>query len=414
MINFDKFELDNGLQVVVHQDKTTSLAAFNLLYKVGSRDEDPNRTGFAHLFEHLMFEGSVNIKDYDHQIQIAGGENNAFTNTDFTNYYITLPKQNLETAFWLESDRMLGLDFSEKKLEIQKNVVIEEFNQRYLNNPYGDWMLLIRGLAYHYHPYMWPTIGKNTFQIEHAKLHDVEEFFNHYYAPNNAILVVAGDVEVDEVKRLANKWFGPIPKRDIPARDLPIEPEQNIPQTLIVKRNVPTNAIYKAYHMDGRLGPTYHTCNLISDILAGGDSSRLVQHLVKQQKTFVSINAYITGETDPGLFLIEGKLNDNISFEQAEESINAELKLLWSNDITDTELTKVKNNIEMRNIVGEVNVLNKAMNLARYTMLGDTNLINTNIANYQKITLDDIKDTSSKIFASHNCSTLLYKSSQKD
>lgn len=414
MINFDKFELENGLQVVVHQDKTTSLAAFNLLYKVGSRDEDPNRTGFAHLFEHLMFEGSVNIKDYDHQIQIAGGENNAFTNTDYTNYYITLPKQNLETAFWLESDRMLGLDFSEKKLEIQKNVVIEEFNQRYLNNPYGDWMLLIRGLAYHRHPYMWPTIGKNTFQIEHAKLPDVENFFNHYYAPNNAILVVAGDVEVDEVKRLANKWFGPIPRRNIPARNLPAEPEQNIPQTLIVKRDVPTNAIYKAYHMDGRLGAGYHAANLISDIFAGGDSSRLIQHLVKQKKTFVNINAYITGECDPGLFIIEGKLNDNVSFEQAEESIDSELKALWNNEITENELTKVKNNIEMKKIVGEVNVLNKAMNLARYTMLGNTDLINTDIASYQKITLADINNTASKIFAPHNCSTLLYKSSQND
>ena len=412
MINFDKFELDNGLQVIVHQDKTTPIAAFNLLYKVGSRDENPERTGFAHLFEHLMFEGSINIKDYDHQIQIAGGENNAFTNTDITNYYITLPKQNLETAFWLESDRMLGLDFSEKKLEIQKNVVIEEFNQRYLNNPYGDWMLMIRSLAYHKHPYMWPTIGKNTFQIEHIKLSEVEAFFYKYYAPNNAILVVAGDVEVDEVKQLANKWFGPIPRRDIPVRNLPAEPKQNIPQTLIVKRDVPTNAIYKAYHMDGRLGPDYHASNLISDLLAGGDSSRLIQHLVKQKKTFVSINAYITGESDPGLFIIEGKLNDNISFEQAEESINAELKLLCNNDVTEEELTKVKNNIEMRNIIGEVNVLNKAMNLARFTMLGDTNLINTNISYYQKVSTADITNISRKIFTPDNCSTLIYKSSQ--
>lgn len=412
MIRFDRFRLDNGLQVIVHQDKTTPIVAFNVLYKVGSRDENPERTGFAHLFEHLMFGGSKNISDYDYQLQVAGGENNAFTNTDFTNYYITLPKQNLETAFWLESDRMLELDFSEEKLNIQKKVVIEEFNQRYLNKPYGDWMLKMRSLAYRKHPYMWPTIGKDSQEIEYASLQEVKDFFYKYYAPNNAILVVAGDVETEQIRHLAEKWFGPIPKRAIPARKLPVEPKQAIPQLLMMKRNEPQNAIYKAYHMGGRLDKTYHTADLISDILAGGESSRLFQHLVKQQKVFSSINAYITGETDPGLFFVEGKLNNGISFNQAEECIENELKALWTNQISENELQKVKNNIEVKTIVSEVNILNKAMNLARYEMLGDAELINTDIDNYQQVTLSDIAKVSAEMFSPNNCSTLLYKSAQ--
>lgn len=412
MIRFDRFTLDNGLQVIVHQDKATSIVAFNVLYKVGSRDENPERTGFAHLFEHLMFEGSKNIKDYDYQLQVAGGENNAFTNTDFTNYYITLPKQNLETAFWLESDRMLELDFSEEKLNIQKKVVIEEFNQRYLNKPYGDWMLKMRSLAYRKHPYMWPTIGKDPQEIEYASLQEVKDFFYNYYAPNNAILVVAGDVETEQIKRLAEKWFGPIPKRDIHKHIIPQEPKQVTPQLLMMKRNEPQNAIFKAYHMGGRLDKTYHTADLISDILAGGESSRLYQHLVKQQKTFTSINAYITGETDPGLFLVEGKLNDGVTFEQADECINNELKVLWDNQISELELTKVKNNIEVKKVVSEVNILNKAMTLARFEMLGDANMTNTDIDNYQKVSLSDIANVATEMFAPGNCSTLLYKSAQ--
>ncbi|MBR4620200.1 MAG: insulinase family protein [Salinivirgaceae bacterium] len=413
MILFDRFELENGLQVIVHQDKTTPIVAVNLLYKVGSRNENPERTGFAHLFEHLMFDGSKNISDFDQQLQLAGGECNAFTNNDYTNYYLTLPKQNIETAFWLESDRMLELGITKEKLEIQKGVVIEEYNQRYPNKPYGDWMLIMRYLAYKKHPYMWPTIGKDTLEIKYASLDEVNSFFYNYYAPNNAILVVAGDVETKQIRQLAEKWFGPIPRRDTRIAPLPTEPEQKIPQFLLLKRHEPLNAIYKGFHMDGRLGSRYHAADLISDILSGGESSRLTQHLVKEQKIFTNVNAYITGEIDPGLFIVEGKLSDGVTFAQAEECISNELKSIWNSPISETELTKVKNNIEVKKTISEVNVLNKAMNLAYFEMLGDANLINTDVDNYQRITASDISQTAKLLFRRENSTTIHYKSAQK-
>ncbi len=412
MIQFDRLTLDNGLQLIVHQDRTTPIVAVNLLYKVGARNENPERTGFAHLFEHLMFDGSKNIHDFDHHLQVAGGECNAFTTNDYTNYYITLPKQNIETAFWLESDRMLELNITPEKLEIQKNVVIEEYNQRYLNKPYGDWMLIMRYLAYQKHPYMWPTIGKDTLEIKYASMDEVNSFFYNYYAPNNAILVVAGDVETEQVKALADKWFGPILRRNTHITPLPVEPEQTVPQLLVLKRNEPLNAIYKGYHMDGRLGPHYHTADLISDILAGGESGRIKQHLVKEQKIFTDVNAYITGDMDPGLFIVEGKLSDGVTYEQAEESIKNELRSLWEKPINDHELTKVKNNIEVKKTISEVNVLNKAMNLAYYEMLGDAAMINTDADKYQKVSVEDIAQTAQRLFRHENSSTLFYKSAQ--
>ncbi len=412
MILFERFTLNNGLQVIVHQDKTTPIVAVDLLYKVGARNENRERTGFAHLFEHLMFDGSKNISDFDNQLQLAGGECNAFTTNDLTNYYITLPKQNIETAFWLESDRMLELGITEKKLEIQKNVVIEEYNQRYLNKPYGDWMLIMRYLAYRKHPYMWPTIGKDPMEIKYASLDEVNRFFNNFYAPNNAVLVVAGDVETEQIRQLAEKWFGPIPRRNTRIEPLPVEPEQKVAQFLELKRNEPLNAIYKGFHMDGRLGPKYHTADLISDILSNGESSRLNQILVKQQKTFTNINAYVTGEIDPGMLIVEGKLSDGVSFEQGEESIGSVLESLWKEPISEKELTKVKNNIEVKKIVSEVNVLNKAMNLAYCEMLGDANIINTDIEHYQAVTATDIASTAQQIFRKNNCSTIHYKSAQ--
>ena len=412
MIHFDRLTLDNGLQIIVHQDKTTPIVAVNLLYKVGARNENPDRTGFAHLFEHLMFDGSKNVADFDHQLQLAGGECNAFTTNDYTNYYITLPKQNIETAFWLESDRMLELGITQEKLDIQKNVVIEEYNQRYLNKPYGDWFLMMRYLAYKRHPYMWPTIGKDTQEIKFASLDEVNSFFYNYYAPNNAILVVAGDVETEQVKALAEKWFGPIPHRDTHIAPLPVEPEQTVPQLLILKRNEPLNAIYIGFHMDNRLGASYYATDLISDILAGGESGRLKQHLVKEQKKFTDVNAYITGEIDPGLFIVEGKLSDGVTLEEAEMCICNELRSLWEQPITDHELTKVKNNIEVKKTISEVNVLNKAMNLAYYEMLGDASMINTDADNYQKVSVEDIAKTARYLFRPQNSSTIFYKSAQ--
>jgi zinc protease len=409
MITFIKFTLDNGLKVIVHQDKTTPLVAFNILYNVGARDENPDKTGFAHLFEHLMFEGSVNIPNYDNPLQQAGGENNAFTNNNFTNYYITLPKENLETAFWLESDRMLELAFSQKKLDIQKKVVMEEFKQRYLNQPYGDWNLLLRPLAYKVHPYLWPTIGKDLSHIENANLQEVKDFFFSYYAPNNAILVVAGDVGEEEIKRLAEKWFSPIPKRNIPIRNIPIEPKQTEKRILEIERPVPLDSIYQAYHMVDRLYLDYYATDLISDILSNGKSARLNQRLIKEKKLFNQVNAYITGDIDPGLFIVQGTLNQGIDFETAQAAIREELDLIWQKPLETDELVKVKNKIEANLELSEINILNKAMNLAFFELLGDADLINKEAENYQQVTFERLASVAKDLFNENNCSTLLYK-----
>ncbi len=409
MIEYSKFTLQNGLTVIVHNDKTTPMVAVNLLYNVGARDENPEMTGFAHLFEHLMFEGSVNIPHYDKPLQQAGGENNAYTNNNITNYYITLPVQNIETAFWLESDRMLGLAFSQKKLDIQKKVVIEEFKQRYLNQPYGDWNLLLRPLAYKVHPYMWPTIGKCTEHVEQAALQHVEQFFYSHYAPNNAILSVAGNVTVDQIKALAQKWFGNIEPRQIKQRNIPPEPLQTSPRTLNVERKVPFDAIFKAYHMPQRLSPDYYATDLISDILSNGKSSRLVNKLVNEQKLFSHLSAYITGDIDPGLFIITGNISKGVSFDTAENALQTEIELVTNTPVDDYELTKVKNKIESALVLSELSVLNKAMNLAYFELLGDAGLINSESNRYNQVTPLQLNTVAKNLFNPNNCSTLYYK-----
>ena len=410
MINFEKFTLENGLKVIVHNDPSTDIVAVNLLYNVGSRDENPEKTGFAHLFEHLMFEGSLNIPSFDNPLQMVGGENNAFTSNDITNYYINLPKENIETAFWLESDRMLSLDFSEKKLEIQKNVVIEEYNQRYLNQPYGDVFLLLRPLAYKVHPYQWPTIGKDISHIRNASLQDVKDFFMHHYAPNNAILSVAGDVKMQEVKLLAEKWFAPIEKRQVYNRNLPKEPAQSEKRILEVEHNVPYDAIYKAFHMSSKLDKDYYTSDLISDLLSNGKSSRLYQNLVKKHKLFSDINAYITGEIDEGLFIIAGKLMQGIKMQEAEKAIHEEIGQIILGPIDEYEVEKVKNKFESTHQFGQLSVLNKAMDLAYQELLGDAERINAEVEKYRNVTIQDIRIVAEKMFKPGNSSTLYYYS----
>lgn len=408
MIKFDKFTLDNGLKVIVHKDSSTTLVAINILYNIGARDENPEQTGFAHLFEHLMFEGSINIPSYDAPLQLAGGENNAFTTNDITNYYITLPKENIETAFWLESDRMLGLDLSEEKLEIQKNVVIEEFNQRYLNQPYGDVFLLLRPLAYKTHPYQWATIGKDISHIKNTKLNNVKDFFNHHYAPNNAILTVCGNVSSEEVKALSEKWFGSIEKKEIYKRNLPKEPIQQEARFLQIERNVPYDAIYKAYHMSAKHKKEYYISDLISDILSNGKSSRLYQSLVKEKKLFSDINAYISGDIDEGLFIISGKLINGVKMIDAENAIEIELDKIISDPIDNNEIEKVKNKFESVYQFGQISTLNKAMSLAYFELLGDANKINKEVEKYRSVTIDEIKHVAQKMFAKQNSSTLYY------
>src|SRR3989339_714060 len=409
MIAYERFVLDNGLTVLVHKDETTPLVAFNLLYKVGARNENPDKTGFAHLFEHLTFEGSKNIPHYDAPLQQAGGENNAFTNNNITNFYITVPKENLETAFWLESDRMLELSFSQQKLEVQKKVVIEEFKQRYLNQPYGDWNLLLRPMTYKVHPYQWPTIGKEISHIENATLEEVKEFFFGFYAPNNAILSVAGNITKKEVETLAEKWFGPIPRRNILKKKIPQEPKQTEARKEIVQRPVPVNAIYQAFHMCGRNHDDYYATDLISDILSNGKSSRMNQKLVKEQKFFSSISAYITGDVDPGLFIVNGNLNPGVTFEQAETAIRQELDHLMHGKVEENELAKVKNKVEANLVYSEINIMNKAMNLAYFEHLGDASIINQETQKYQQVNPVDIQRVARNIFQNSNCSTLNYQ-----
>ncbi len=414
MITFDKFTLDNGLKVIVHNDNTTPLVAVNILYDVGARDEDPDKTGFAHLFEHLMFGGSANIPFFDKPLQLVGGENNAFTNNDITNYYITLPKSNIETAFWLESDRMLELDFSEKNLDVQRKVVIEEYKQRYLTTPYSDVWLHLRPLAYHVHPYQWATIGKDISHIENATLEDVKTFFYKYYAPNNAILTVTGNITTQEVEILAKKWFAQIPIRQVPIRNLPQEPTQQEFRYKQTYNDVPYDAIYKVFHMCERLNSDYSTTDLISDILSNGDSTRLYQNLVKERNLFAEIDAHISGSIDAGLFIINGKLVEGVSIQEAEDAIDNELEKIKNEIVDDYELQKVKNKYESTLIYSEINILNKAMNLSYYENLGDANLINTELNNYINVTSQDIKRVANKIFTKENQAVLYYMKNKTD
>ncbi|OIP03678.1 MAG: peptidase M16 [Bacteroidetes bacterium CG2_30_32_10] len=408
MLNFDTFELTNGLKVIVHKDTSTPIVAVNVLYNVGSRDEHPEHTGFAHLFEHLMFGGSKNIPKYDEPLQRVGGENNAFTSSDITNFYLSLPKQNLETAFWLESDRMFQLTFSEKSLKVQRNVVCEEFRQVYLNQPYGDLWLLLKPLAYKVHPYQWTTIGKNIEHIQNATMEEVKAFFKKFYVPNNAILTVAGNVETSEIETLAKKWFEPINRGEDYKRNLPIEPTQKKHRELTVERNVPYPAIYKAYHMCARNDEEYHTTDIISDLLSNGKSSRLHKELVKKQKLFSDINAYISGDIDKGLFIITGKLVQGVKMEIAEKAIDQELDKLINERVNDFELNKTKNKIEATMLFSEMNVLDKAMNLAYYEVLGNVSDINRQIELYNLVTPENVNKLSNTIFNKNNCSTLYY------
>jgi len=408
MVKFKRFTLDNGLRVIVHEDHTTPMAVLNILYDVGARDENPEQTGFAHLFEHLMFGGSVNIPSYDEPLQRVGGENNAFTSNDITNYYITLPSANLETAFWLESDRMLSLAFSKKSLEVQRNVVIEEFKQRYLNQPYGDVWLKLRPLVYKKHPYRWATIGEKIEHIEDAKIEDVKAFFKKHYNPQNAIMVIGGDVTLAQVKELSEKWFAPIPAGEKYHRNLPQEPKQHDERRETVIAKVPLNDVYIAFQMEGRLDPSYYATELMSDILSRGHSSRLYKSLVKEKQLFSEVHAYISGSLDTGMFVFEGKPLENISIEQAETAIWEQLEILKSGEIPADELTKVKNKTESTIIFSEMSLLEKGMNLAWSELLGDADLINHETEKYLAVTAADIKEQANKLFRRDNSSTLIY------
>jgi len=410
MILYNKFVLENGLRVLVHEDNSTPMAVVNVLYDVGAKDENPNQTGFAHLFEHLMFGGSINIKDYDDPLQRAGGENNAYTTNDLTNYYCSLPAQNLETAFWLESDRMLSLAFSKKSLEVQRKVVCEEFKEHYINKPYGDVWFKMRELAYTTHPYKWMTIGKELSHVENATIDDVKNFFFKHYRPVNAILVVAGKVTTDEVKRLAEKWFGPIPRGDEYKRNLPQEPKQTAPRFAEYHADVPLDAFIKTWHMDARLEYGYYVADLITEILGGGGSSRLYQVLVKEKQLFSNLDCYHFGSTEKGLLAIEGKLVKGVKMQDAAAAVDIEIKRMQNDLVDENELQKVKNKTESVIAFEDMSVMSRATSLANYELLGDAELMNTELAKYQAITTEDIRNYSRIIFNDNNSNTIHYYS----
>lgn len=408
MIDVTRYTLANGLRVLHHFDANTRMTALNVLYDVGSKDDMPHRTGFAHLFEHLMFGGSINIPDFDSPLQLTGGENNAWTSNDITNYYTIAPTHNIETAFWLESDRMLGLDFSQKSLDVQRNVVIEEFKQRNLNKPYGDIYQLIRPLAYTCHPYRWPVIGRCIEDIEEATLDEVKEFFYTHYAPNNAILCVAGNITAEETFALCEKWFAPIPSRDIAPRKLPQEPEQTSARHLEVERNVPLDAIVKVYHVYPRRHNHYQACDLLSDVLGTGASSRLYSELVQSKQIFNSIDASISGDIETGLFVINGKLNKGVAMQEANEAIEDVIGRIHREGITERELNKVINRFEAEHLVSNLNYTDKAANLAYHELIGRAEDINTEVDKYKILTPDTIQHVSQQILRKENCSTLFY------
>lgn len=409
MLKFERFKLDNGLRVLVHKDNTTPMVAVNVLYDVGARDEDPQRTGFAHLFEHLMFGGSENIPSYDEPLQMAGGENNAYTTNDITNYYIQLPLQNMETAFWLESDRMKALDFSDKSLDVQRKVVSEEFKEHYLNKPYGDAWNHIRELAYTTHPYRWMTIGKELKHIEEAQLSDVRAFFYKHYNPLNAVLCVAGNITTEEVKALAEKWFGDIPAGEKYTRSLPSEPAQDNERKKTVSADVPLDALYKTWHIAGRLEKPYYATDLITEIMGDGYASRLYQKLVKELELFSNINCYHTGSLDPGLLVIDGKLIEGKSLDEANAAIEAELEKLVTEGVTEEELQKAKNKVEAMITFEDMSLLSRANNLAFYELLGDAEMINKEWDHYNSVTTTELQEVARNIFRKDNCSTLFYK-----
>lgn len=408
-MRINKLTLSNGLRLVHHLDTSTQMVALNIVYDVGARDEHPLHTGFAHLFEHLMFGGSAHIPDYDTPLQQAGGENNAWTNNDITNYYLTVPRANVETAFWLESDRMLELAFSEQSLEVQRGVVMEEFKQRCLNQPYGDVGHLLRPLAYKVHPYQWPTIGKELSHIADATLDEVKHFFFRFYAPNNAVLAVTGNISWDDTVRLTEKWFAPIPRRDVPVRNLPQEPEQTAERRLTVERNVPVDALFMAWHMCARGEPDYYAFDILSDILSNGRSSRLNRRLVQEQKLFSSIDAYISGSRDAGLLQLSGKPAAGVSLQQAEDAVWRELDELCRVPIGEAELEKVKNKFESTQIFGNINYLNVATNLAWYELTGKAEDIDLEVGNYRAVTPEQLQAVATDAFRRENTSVLYYK-----
>jgi zinc protease len=409
MVKFQRHVLENGLKVILNQDMQSPMIAFNMLYHVGSKDESEDKTGLAHFFEHLMFSGTHTAPDYDEPVQMAGGENNAFTNSDITNYYLTLPAENLEIACWLEADRMVNLNLSQEAFDIQQKVVIEEFKETTLNRPYGDVWHQLSDLTYKVHPYRWPTIGLDIDHINNFERADALDFYSRFYHPANAILTLSGRFEMEEALAMIKKWFGPIESGNGKKMKILEEPKQNEFNKREIKAEVPNDALYLAFKMPGRNHPDYYTYDLISDILGRGRSSRLYQNLIKKQEVFSYASAYVTGNFDPGLMIIEANPMENISLDQAFDEIREEIIRLKTELISAEELQKLQNKVESTILFAETNILSKAMNLAQYELLGDPNLINMQVEKYSEVTVEDIHRVANEMFVESNCSKLYYR-----
>ena len=409
MIKYETHTLSNGLRILLHEDRSTPLVAVNMLYDVGSRDEQPERTGFAHLFEHLMFGGSDNAPSFDDPIQEAGGDCNAFTNSDLTNFYSILPAQNIELALFLEADRMSHLSLNERTLSIQRDVVVEEFKETCLNQPYGDMWHLLAPLAYHSHPYRWPTIGESLSHIAEASIDDVANFYRKFYGPGNAVCTIAGNVSADHVFPMMENLFGGLESRLRPDRRYPVEPPQREANRRDQSAQVPVDALYMAFHMDARHGDLYYTHDLISDLLASGKSSRLFAKLVKEQRLCSQVDAYVTGTLDPGLLIVEANPVDGVALEKIEASIWEVLNHMGQDQTPQREFDKHLNKIESSIHFSNSSILNKAMNLAYFALIGQTELINTEHECYRKITPEQIQRAAAELFRQDNCSVLTYR-----
>ncbi len=409
MIQYEKITLNNGLRLLVNENKDTSICTVNALYDVGSRDENPNKTGIAHLLEHLMFEGSQHISSYDNALQMAGGESNAFTNSDTTNYYLYLPAQNIETAFWLESDRLLGLNLTEEKVAIQKKVVLEEFEETTHDIPYGMAWHKLRNLAYKVHPYKWPVIGEKMEHIEQTFLPDILKFYETHYQPQNSVWVVTGPNKTQEIVDLAEKWLGSIPNKKKYQRNLKAENwETRTFQELNLTDDVPAQALYFTFLMPHRNHPDYYACEFISDVLATGQSCRLIQEVVKQNQIFSHIDCFVTGDIDEGLFVIEGRVATDVKIEEAEQAIWQILEELQTNKIGETELERVKNQIESHITFSETSGMNMAINLALYEQIGNAEEINLEVQKIRALTAEHILEVAQRIFKRDNCCLLRY------
>ncbi len=406
MIKYERFTLTNGLRVLFHQEPATPMAVVNVLYDVGARDENPNQTGFAHLFEHLMFGGSKHIADFDAPLQAAGGQSNAFTSNDITNYYDVLPAQNLDTALWLESDRMLSLAFTPKSLDVQRQVVIEEFKQRYLNQPYGDAWLHLRPLAYLKHPYRWATIGKNIKQIEDATMDDVRSFFHKHYHPGNAILCIVGNFDLAFVKDRVAYYFGNIPQQVNNIRKLPTEPEQTKFRLKRIQRKVPVGSFYYAFKMGKRLSDSYYLSDLLSDFIGNEKTGILYTELQRKKRLVSEITAYITGSVDEGLFIITGKLNPNRSFEELDEALWPVIAKIQNKKMSKSALQQLILKLRTAKAFQDQGLLNRAMNLCYYELLDTADIVNTESLRYEQITTTQLQQHAIELLDKNKCSLL--------